>query len=190
MQVIQERHNIAKMVHMPAQSGSSRMLQAMRRGYTREAYDALVAHIRASIPGVSLSTDMIAGFCGESEEDHAASVDLMRTTAYEQAFMFAYSSRSNTHAARHLQVLPHPSRTQSRRVFVAAVKMTALLCLQDDVPRGVKNRRLNEIIAVFREQLAATNAQEKGRCHLVSALLVTDQYISFLYATLMDNTER
>ena len=145
------------------------MLQAMRRGYTREAYDTLANHIRETIPGVcsfclkrlllmeiksaanasleefslirgvdnlkhswydqslkckclqvTLSTDIIAGFCGESEEDHAASVDLMSQHAFEQAFMFAYSRREGTNAARHLQVLflNHPFRLLNMMLLI------------------------------------------------------------------------
>lgn len=103
-QVIASQHNICKQLHMPAQSGSSLVLERMRRGYTREAYDELVAHVRATIPSVALSTDMIAGFCGEAEEEHAASVDLMRRVGFEQAFLFAYSMRDKTHSSRHYQV--------------------------------------------------------------------------------------
>lgn len=142
--MIAERPNVCKQLHMPAQSGSTDVLARMRRGYSREAYDELVAHVRQAIPEVALrcgvgagsafvcgfltrplstlrafstqrvpipvphppkcSTDMIVGFCGESEEDHAASLDLMAAVQYDQAFLFAYSRRDKTHAARHYEV--------------------------------------------------------------------------------------
>ena len=89
---------------------------------------------------VTLSTDLIVGFCGETEADHEATLDLLRTTGYEQAFLFAYSRRDKTHAARHLE---------------------------DDVPAEVKKRRLNEAIALFRERQAEQNQLEIGRFHLV-----------------------
>eukprot|EP00887_Chlorella_sp_A99_P005723 scaffold1.g5723.t1 len=140
LEVIATHPNVCKQLHMPAQSGSSAVLARMRRGYTREAYDALLARVRAALPGAALSTDMIAGFCGESEEDHAASVDLLRSAAFEQAFLFAYSRRERTHAARHYE---------------------------DDVPEAVKQRRLEELIAAYRGGLHARAAAQVGRRHLV-----------------------
>ncbi|KAL4421454.1 hypothetical protein ABPG75_010745 [Micractinium tetrahymenae] len=140
LQVIASRPNVCKQLHMPAQSGSSYMLDRMRRGYSREAYDALVAHVRSVIPEVALSTDMIVGFCGEREEDHATSLDLMRSVGYDQAFLFAYSMRDKTHAARHYQ---------------------------DDVPEDVKQLRLAEIIAAYRQALHRRQEAEVGRRHLV-----------------------
>ncbi|MBN3321646.1 CK5P1 protein, partial [Atractosteus spatula] len=131
LQLIQERGNICKQIHLPAQSGSSRVLQAMRRGYTREAYLELVAHIRGIIPEVSLSSDFIAGFCGETEEDHQQTVSLLRDVRYNVGFLFAYSMRQKTHASHRLQ---------------------------DDVPLEVKQRRLEELITVFREEASKVNA--------------------------------
>ncbi|PSC68658.1 CDK5 regulatory subunit-associated 1 [Micractinium conductrix] len=140
LQVVASRPNVCKQLHMPAQSGSTAVLDRMRRGYSREAYDALVAHVRAVLPEVTLSTDMIVGFCGESEGDHAASLDLVRSVGYDSAFLFAYSMRDKTHAARHHQ---------------------------DDVPEAVKQRRLEELIAAYRQQLHARQEAEVGRRHLV-----------------------
>jgi tRNA A37 methylthiotransferase MiaB len=132
--------NVCTQLHMPAQSGSSAVLERMRRGYSREAYDELVAHVRAVLPGVALSTDMIAGFCGEGEADHAASVDLLASTGFDAAFLFAYSERERTHAARR-----HA----------------------DDVPPGVKSRRLGELVAAHRAALHARAAAEVGRRHVI-----------------------
>nr|XP_015220191.1 PREDICTED: CDK5 regulatory subunit-associated protein 1 isoform X4 [Lepisosteus oculatus] len=140
LQLIQERGNICKQIHLPAQSGSSRVLQAMRRGYTREAYLELVAHIRGIIPEVSLSSDFIAGFCGETEEDHQQTVSLLRDVQYNMGFLFAYSMRQKTHASRRLQ---------------------------DDVPLEVKQRRLEELITVFREEASKVNAGLIGSAQLV-----------------------
>ena len=137
---VKNHHNICNQLHMPAQSGSTAVLSKMRRGYSREAYDDLVLHIRESLPGVALSTDMIAGFCGETEEDHRLSVDLMRQVRYDLAFLFAYSSRDKTHAARH-----HI----------------------DDIPASVKTRRLQELIAEYRRGLEAIALEEVGRRHIV-----------------------
>ncbi|KAM6053630.1 mitochondrial tRNA methylthiotransferase CDK5RAP1 [Chlamydotis macqueenii] len=140
LQLIQERHNICKQLHLPAQSGSTRVLEAMRRGYTREAYLELVRHVRASIPGVSLSSDFIAGFCGETEEDHQQTVSLLREVRYNVGFLFAYSMRQKTRAYHRLQ---------------------------DDVPADVKRRRLEELIAVFREEAARANEAMVGQSQLV-----------------------
>ncbi|NXD41082.1 CK5P1 protein, partial [Copsychus sechellarum] len=140
LQLIQERHNICKQLHLPAQSGSTRVLEAMRRGYTREAYLELVHHVRDSIPGVSLSSDFITGFCGETEEDHQQTVSLLREVRYNTGFLFAYSMRQKTRAHHRLQ---------------------------DDVPADVKKRRLEQLIATFREEAARANAALLGQAQLV-----------------------
>jgi tRNA A37 methylthiotransferase MiaB len=141
LEIIANRPNVGKMLHMPAQSGSSSVLRRMRRGYTREAYVDLVTKAREKIPGVAISSDFIAGFCGETEEEHEDTVSLMRAMKYEQAFMFAYSMREKTSAARRLV---------------------------DDVDEAVKKRRLAEIIRSQREEASATNAiAEIGQIRLV-----------------------
>ncbi|MBR1569887.1 MAG: tRNA (N6-isopentenyl adenosine(37)-C2)-methylthiotransferase MiaB [Bacteroidales bacterium] len=111
--------NICKHIHLPVQSGSSRMLEKMRRKYDREWYLERVAKIRSVMPECGLTTDVIAGFCSETEEDHRETLSLMEQVGFDWAFMFAYSERPGTLAARN-----YP----------------------DDVPADVKNRRLHEII--------------------------------------------
>jgi tRNA-2-methylthio-N6-dimethylallyladenosine synthase len=113
--------NICKHIHLPVQSGSSRMLELMRRKYNREWYLERVARIRSVMPECGLTTDVIAGFCTETEEDHRETLSLMEEVGFDWAFMFAYSDRPGTLANR---------------------------TMQDDVPADVKNRRLNEIIAL------------------------------------------
>ena len=113
--------NICKHIHLPVQSGSSRMLELMRRKYNREWYLERVAKIRSVMPDCGLTTDVIAGFCSETEEDHRETLSLMEEVGFDWAFMFAYSDRPGTLANR---------------------------TMQDDVPADVKNRRLNEIIAL------------------------------------------
>uniref|UniRef100_A0A2K5RFH5 CDK5 regulatory subunit associated protein 1 n=1 Tax=Cebus imitator TaxID=2715852 RepID=A0A2K5RFH5_CEBIM len=140
LQLIHERDNICKQIHLPAQSGSSRVLEAMRRGYSREAYVELVHRIRESIPGVSLSSDFIAGFCGETEEDHIQTVSLLREVQYNMGFLFAYSMRQKTRAYHRLK---------------------------DDVPEEVKLRRLEELITVFREEATKANQTSVGCTQLV-----------------------
>ncbi|KFU86913.1 CDK5 regulatory subunit-associated protein 1, partial [Chaetura pelagica] len=140
LQLIHERHNICKQLHLPAQSGSTRVLQAMQRGYTREAYIELVHHVRKCIPGVSLSSDFIAGFCGETEEDHQQTLSLLREVRYNVGFLFAYSMRQKTRASHRLR---------------------------DDVPAAVKRRRLEELVAAFREEAARANGAMVGQAQVV-----------------------
>lgn len=140
LELIAERPTVCNALHLPAQSGSTSMLQRMRRGYSREAYLALVERARDIIPDVALSSDFIAGFCGETEAEHQETLSLLEAVGYDQAFLFAYSLRERTHAAYHLQ---------------------------DDVPEDVKQRRLAEIIAAFRRIAAERNAAEVGQEHLV-----------------------
>jgi len=119
VRTIASRPNICNALHLPVQSGSSRVLGRMNRGHTIEEYIEKIALIRSVIPGVALSTDIIAGFCGEQEEDHQASLDLLSRVRFDSAYMFYYSTRPGTLAAE---------------------------TLADDVAEAVKKRRLQEII--------------------------------------------
>lgn len=141
LELMAERSNVCSQLHMPAQSGSSSVLQRMRRGYTREAYLELIDTVVSKIPDVAITSDFIAGFCGETEEEHQDTLSLMKKVQYDQAFMFAYSMRGKTHAQRQLQ---------------------------DDVPEEVKSHRLQEIIHLFRTQVQQRNDErEVGRLRLV-----------------------
>ena len=136
-----ERPNICNHLHMPAQSGSTTVLERMRRGYSREAYLELIDDVRRLIPDVAISSDFISGFCGETEEEHLDTISLMEKVQFDQAFMFAYSMRGKTHAHR---------------------------TMEDDVPADVKNRRLNEVINTFRREVQLRNNEvEVGRLRLV-----------------------
>ncbi len=128
--------NICKNIHFPLQSGSDRMLQKMRRRYTRDWYLERVAKIRSVMPGCAITTDIIAGFCSETEEDHRDTLDVMRKVRYDYAYMFQYSERPGTLAA-----LKYP----------------------DDVPPEVKGRRLEEIIALQNELSARSNRSDVGK---------------------------
>ena len=119
LHVIAKHHNICNYIHLPVQSGSTRILKEMNRQHTREEYMALIDKIYSIIPDISLSQDMIAGFPTETEEDHQDTLSLMEYVKYDFGFMFAYSERPGTLAARKME---------------------------DDVPEEVKKRRLNEII--------------------------------------------
>lgn len=138
--LIEERPNLCNYIHIPAQAGSDTMLERMRRPYTREQYLALTRNMREIIPGVSLSTDIIAGFCGETEEEHQGTMTLMKEVGYDLAYMFAYSERE---------------RTLAHRKF------------KDDVPEEIKKRRLSEIITQQMDIQKERNLGEIGTRHLV-----------------------
>lgn len=140
LHLIAERPNLCNSIHIPAQSGNSDVLERMRRPYTREEYLDLIEKMRQIIPGVALSTDVIAGFCGETEEEHADTLSLMRIVRYDLAYMFAYSERERTYAHRKME---------------------------DDVPEEVKKRRLTEIIEQQMAIQEEINRLERGREHLV-----------------------
>jgi len=126
LHTIASHKNICKHIHLPAQSGSTRILKLMNREYTREWYMERVDAIHRIIPGCSLSTDMITGFCTETEADHKESLSLMEWSGFDFAYMFKYSERPGTKAARKLK---------------------------DDVPESVKSERLSEMIA-FQNRLS------------------------------------
>ena len=129
--------NVCRAVHLPAQSGSDRMLVAMNRKYTREWYLGRLAAIRRKMPDCAISTDLIAGFCGETEEDHAQTLSLMREVGYDSAYMFKYSQRPGTQAARRMV---------------------------DDIPEDVKTARLNEIIELQNGLSLESNRRDVGKC--------------------------
>lgn len=93
LNVMKRYPNICRNIHLPIQAGNNNVLERMRRGYTRESYLELVAHIRSILPGVGLSSDFIAGFCGETEAEFADTLSVMESVKYNMAFMFAYSMR-------------------------------------------------------------------------------------------------
>ena len=142
LHVIAEEPNVCRHIHLPVQSGSSRILKLMNRKYDREWYLERVAAIRRIIPDCGLSTDIFSGFHSETEEDHQQSLSLMEECAYDSAFMFKYSERPGTFASKHLP---------------------------DDVPEAVKVRRLEEIIALQNRLSAESNARCVGRVYEVLA---------------------
>ncbi|MBR3877249.1 MAG: tRNA (N6-isopentenyl adenosine(37)-C2)-methylthiotransferase MiaB [Bacteroidaceae bacterium] len=138
--VIAEEPNVCKSIHLPVQSGSNNMLKSMNRKYTREWYLDRIEAIRRIVPDCGLSTDIIAGFCGETEEDHQETLSLMRYCSYDAAFMFKYSERPGTFASKHFK---------------------------DDIEENEKVRRLNEIIALQQECSAANNKKCIGETYEV-----------------------
>lgn len=136
LEVMADYTNICKAIHLPVQSGSSRILKLMNRSYTREWYLGRIKAIKNYLPEASISTDIIAGFCTETEEDHAETLSVMREAGYSAAFMFKYSERPNTIAAKKYG---------------------------DDVDESVKSRRLEEIIALQQQLSLESNRKDVGR---------------------------
>ncbi len=128
--------NICNYIHLPVQSGSSRILQLMNRTYTREWYVAKIKRIREILPDAGISTDMITGFCTETEEDHQQSLSLMAWCKYDLAYMYFYSERPGTLAARRFA---------------------------DDVPEEIKKRRLQEMVALHRQNTLESMQRDVGK---------------------------
>ena len=135
LEVMARYENICKAIHLPAQSGSNTMLDKMNRKYTREWYLERIAAIRHYMPDCAITTDLISGFCGETLEDHEATLSLMREVGYAGAFMFKYSERPDTFSARHFA---------------------------DDISEEEKTRRLNEVIALQNQLSIESNEAEVG----------------------------
>jgi tRNA-2-methylthio-N6-dimethylallyladenosine synthase len=128
--------NICKYIHLPVQSGNTRILQLMNRTYTREWYMAKVDRIKEIMPDCAISTDVIAGFCSETEEEHQDTLSIMQYSQYDFAYMFFYSERPGTLAERRYK---------------------------DDVPEDVKKRRLAEIVALQNKLSAESNKKDIGK---------------------------
>ena len=140
LEIIAKHHNICKYIHLPVQSGSTRLLEMMNRGYSREWYLDRMAAIQRILPGCGISTDIITGFCSETEEDHEMTLSLMRTINYDFAYMFAYSERPKTLAERKYA---------------------------DDVPESVKKRRLAEVVDLQRASSKSRTEMGVGKTHEV-----------------------
>ncbi len=136
LEVIAKYPNVCKFIHLPVQSGSNAVLKAMNRKYTREWYLDRIAAIRRIVPDAAIGTDVFCGFHGETLDDHAQTLSLMREVGFDSAFMFKYSERPGTFAAKHLP---------------------------DNIAEDEKVRRLNEIIALQLELSLESNRRDVGK---------------------------
>jgi tRNA-2-methylthio-N6-dimethylallyladenosine synthase len=136
LHVMNRHENICKYIHLPVQSGSNRVLQLMNRSYTREWYAAKVDRIRELIPGCGITSDIITGFCSETEEEHQETIQLMEYCKYDFGYMYFYSERPGTLAAKR-----YP----------------------DDIPEETKKRRLTEIVALQRKMSERSNVADVGK---------------------------
>ncbi len=136
LEVMAANQNICRAIHLPAQSGSTAMLERMNRKYTREWYMGRIEAIRRLMPDCAITTDIIAGFSGESDEEHQATISLMQEVGYEFAYMFKYSEREGTYAHKNLP---------------------------DDISEELKTARLTEIINLQNELSAESNKRDVGK---------------------------
>ncbi len=140
LHIMAKYENICKYIHLPVQSGNSDVLKRMNRGYTREWYLDRIASIRRIMPDCAISTDVITGFCGETDQEHADTISLMAEVKYEMAFMFKYSERPKTLAERKFE---------------------------DDVPEEIKGSRLQEVIELQMKGAAERTRSHVGRVHRI-----------------------
>ncbi|MBK7957330.1 MAG: tRNA (N6-isopentenyl adenosine(37)-C2)-methylthiotransferase MiaB [Bacteroidetes bacterium] len=136
LHVIAKYDNVCNYIHLPVQSGSSSCLERMNRTYNREWYIDRIDAIKRIIPDCGLSTDIITGFCGETEEEHRETISLMEYAQYDMCYMFAYSERPGTLAAKRFK---------------------------DDVPEEVKKRRLQEVVDLHRKHSLESNLRDIGK---------------------------
>ncbi|KAK2727400.1 hypothetical protein QYM36_008033 [Artemia franciscana] len=140
LQLIAERSNICKNLHLPAQSGNNAVLERMNRGYTRESYLQLVQRVNEIIPGVTLSSDFICGFCGETEDEFQDTLTLVERVQYQTAYIFPYSMREKTKAHRRLE---------------------------DNISHDVKTARVDQLVSSFRDGAEKLNQSRVGSVQLV-----------------------
>ena len=136
LEIMAKYENICPYIHLPVQSGNSAVLERMNRGYSREWYLDRIASIHRLIPNCAISTDIITGFCGETDEEHAETISLMEQVQFDFAYMFKYSERPKTLAERRFD---------------------------DDVPEEVKAKRLNEIIELQLKHSRLSNDKQIGK---------------------------
>ncbi|HNO70212.1 MAG TPA: tRNA (N6-isopentenyl adenosine(37)-C2)-methylthiotransferase MiaB [Bacteroidia bacterium] len=161
LHAIARYENICKYVHLPVQSGSTSMLERMNRGYTREKYLERIKAIRQIIPNCGISTDIITGFCGETDEEHEATLSLMKEVRFDFAYMFAYSERPGT--------LAHKK-------------------YKDDVPEEVKKKRLQEVMDLQKEHSAENVKKGLGKTYKVLIEGISKKSNDRLYGRTSQNT--
>lgn len=146
--------NICRYIHLPIQSGSNHVLEQMKRGYTREWYLDRIAMIRKHLPDCAISTDIIAGFCNETDEGHHHTLNMMKTVNFDFAYMFMYSERPGTYAAKKIK---------------------------DDVPSEVKKQRLSEIIELQNMLSHNSNKKDVGKTFEILVEGTSKRSDEFLY---------
>jgi len=161
MQTFRDVPTVCNHLHLPAQSGSDRILRAMRRGYTRGKYLSKIDYLRREVPGMAFSTDLIVGFPGETEEDFQATLDLMRAVRFDQVYAFTYSRRPGTPAAAAIERVSEAEKS---------ARLQRLLSIQDEI-LGERNAglvgRTFEILVDGHSRLDARVAKGRTRCNRI-----------------------
>jgi tRNA-2-methylthio-N6-dimethylallyladenosine synthase len=161
LHIIAKYDNICNYIHLPVQSGNSEVLEKMNRGYTREWYMDRIKAIRTIIPDCGISTDIITGFCSETEEQHQETLSLMEWANYDFSYMFMYSERPKTLAERKYK---------------------------DDVPEEIKYRRLQDVIELQKKKSHESNLKAVGKTHQVLVEGVSKRSDQHLYGRNSQNT--
>lgn len=159
IEVMASSNKICRHLHLPVQSGSSRLLKLMNRKYTKEQYLALVQKLRTAMPDLAITTDIIVGFPGETEEDFQETLDVVRKAEYDSAFTFIYSKRSGTPAAR----------------------------MEDQVPEDVVHERFDRLLKVVGEVAKGKNKRLEGRTELVLAEEIDEKDATMITGRLSNN---
>jgi tRNA-2-methylthio-N6-dimethylallyladenosine synthase len=160
LKVIAKHPNLCQAIHLPVQSGSTSVLERMKRKYSRKHYMERIEAIRKYLPEASISTDIIAGYCGETEEEHQQTLSLMEWAGYDFAYMFKYSERPETFAAEKLK---------------------------DDVPEEVKARRLNEIIKLQGKLSLLSKERDVGQTYEILVEGTSKKSADYLYGRSSQN---
>ena len=150
IKVIANNSKISRMLHLPLQSGSTRILDAMNRGYTKEQFIELAKKIKKRIPDIGLTTDVIVGFPGETEEDFQDTMDVIREVEFENAFMFMYSKRTGT-----------PAATMENQVDedIKNERLQKLMDLQNHIAKKQSQKYLNQVVKVLVEGPSRKNPE-------------------------------
>ncbi len=172
---------VCPQLHLPVQSGSDAVLARMERGYDVDAYERLVARLRAAVPGIALSTDMIVGFPGESDDDFERTLELMRRVRYDSAFMFKYSRRSHTKAGGWEETVSEEEKGE---------RLQRMIALQEEISAEINRSLIGREVRVLAEGPArrrdgwlvgktahfktAVFPAERGRAREISSLVVAD----------------
>jgi tRNA-2-methylthio-N6-dimethylallyladenosine synthase len=145
IEAIRDCKKVSKHLHLPVQSGSTRILQEMNRKYTKEQYLALIDKIRKNIPGIALTTDIIVGFPGETEEDFRETLDIMEAVRFDSAYTFLYSKRTGTPAALSTEQIMEESKKE---------RFDRLLAVQNRISREINDQLLGTEVEVLVEGLS------------------------------------
>ncbi|MDR1112135.1 MAG: tRNA (N6-isopentenyl adenosine(37)-C2)-methylthiotransferase MiaB [Bacteroidales bacterium] len=164
LEVIARYNNVCKHIHLPVQAGSTSMLKRMNRVYSREQYLERIATIRRLLPDCAISTDIIAGFCGETEEEHQATLSLMREAGYASAYMFKYSVREGTPAAkRFLDDVPET---------VKGTRLVEIIDLQQQLSRKYNSRYIGQVTEVLVEGVSKRSQNELFGCNSQNMVVI------------------